>query len=159
MRTLRLSAMLTTLMLALVACSSDEPGAMDPEDTPGNLAPGTARITISGTTWMATATICGNFGGTALRFAGVANTDPNVSFDLDAVPADPPSNSARVDVSQDVSWRAGESVVPDGGTVPVVTAQNGYGTGSATFVNTLDPDGISTGVYETASGDYEFNCQ
>jgi len=39
-----------------------------------------------------------------------------------------------------------------------VTAQNGHGTGSATFVNTLDRNGFATGTYETASGSYEFTC-
>jgi len=153
-----LTTLLTASFLAL-GCSSDDSSMMEPDDPAGGVAPGTARVTIGGTTWMATASSCGNFGGTALIFTGQANGDPSISITLDAIPADPPSNSARIDVSDEVSWRAGQSVQDLGGTVPMVTAQNGYGTGSATFVNTLDPNGFSTGVYATATGDYEFNCR
>lgn len=64
-----------------------------------------------------------------------------------------------MDVNEDVRWRAGEAHMDLGATIPTVTAQNGYGTGSAIFVNVFDPVGISTGVYETASGEYEFNCR
>ena len=41
----------------------------------------------------------------------------------------------------------------------MVTANDGYGTGTATFVNTLDPNWQTTGVFETAEGEYEFNCR
>jgi hypothetical protein len=141
----------------LPGCSSDSP-TTGPEDPGSGLASGTARVTIGSTTWIATAAQCANFGGSALGFVGYADSDPSISIVLDAVPADPPSNSARIDVSVNVSWRAGEAHQSLGATIPVVTAQNGYGTGTATFVNTLDPAGLAGGTFATATGDYEFNC-
>lgn len=155
-RALSILALLTSFLF--LGCGSDSNGT-GPDESGGELEPGTARVTIGSTTWTATAISCANFGGTALGFAGVADSDPSITITLDAVPADPPSNSAHVDVSDDLRWRAGEAHTDLGATIPTVTAQNGYGTGSATFVNVLDPDGPSTGIYETATGDYEFNCR
>jgi len=154
--TIHLSVLL--MGLVLTGCGSDGESMTEPEDTTGGLAPGTARVTIGTTTWTATAMVCANFGGTALGFVGTTADTPPVSITLDAIPADPSSNDARVDVSDNVSWRAGDAHVDLGATIPVVTAQNGHATGSATFVNTLDPDGFSTGTFETASGTYEFVC-
>lgn len=136
---------------------SDGSSMTDPNDSGDALAPGIARVTIGGTTWTATAVACPNF-ESALGFVGMTDDEPPVSITLDAVPADPPSNSARVDVSDNVSWRAGEAHVSLGATIPVVTAQNGHATGSTTFVNTLDPNGPSSGTYQAASGTYEFTC-
>ena len=98
-----LISLLAALSLSGIACGSDDSGMMDPEES-GHLAPGTARVTIGGTTWTATAVACGNLGGTTLRFVGQADGDPDVSIDLDAVPADPPSNNAEVNVNESLSW-------------------------------------------------------
>jgi hypothetical protein len=152
----RLSALLFSASLLMLGCGSDSDGT-GPDESEGDLDAGTARVTIGSTTWTATAIACANF-GSAAGFVGQADSDPTISITLDAIPSDPASNSARVDVSDNVSWRAGAAHVDIGATIPAVTASNGYGTGSATFVNTLDPDGFSSGVYETASGDYEFRC-
>ena len=155
----RFTCLLALGALLIAGCGEEGSSPAEPEELVGDLDPGTARVTIGTTTWTATAIACANFGGSALGFVGQADSDPAVSVTLDAIPADPPSNSARVDVSANVSWRAGEAHVGLGATIPTVTAQNGYGTGSATFVNTLDPNGLAAGTYETAAGTYEFNCR
>jgi hypothetical protein len=127
-------------------------------DDAGDLAQGTGRVTIGGTTWDIVADIqCLNF-GVALGFQGHAADDPNVRVSLDANTDDPTVASASVEVGEEASWRAGPEYVSLGATVPETTTDDGYGTGAATFVNTLNPD-PGTGTYETAAGTYEFYCE
>lgn len=126
-------------------------------DNSGGLAQGTGRVTIGGTTWDIVADIqCLNF-GVALGFQGHAADDPNVQVTLDANTDDPTVASASIDVGDEDGWKAGSEYVSLGATIPETTVDDGYGTGSATFVNTLGSRG--DGTYETAPGTYEFYCE
>lgn len=126
----------------------DEPSS----DAPTDLAPGTARITIGDTTWEGTADInCLDF-GIALGFQGHDVDNPETTILLDANTDDATVNSATVDIDDSTDWRAGDTYVAMGATIPTITAAgDGYGAGSATFVNIL-------GDNETAEGTYEFYC-
>lgn len=142
--------------------SSDTPAAGDGSETTvpdsaggqGGLPAGTARVTIGDTTWEAVADIqCLDFGA-ALGFQGHAVDDPTITITLDANTADPLANGAQVDVDDNTDWRAGDAYAAQGATVPVVTAESGYGTGTATFAN-IAGGGVGG---ETAQGSYEFFC-
>lgn len=125
-----------------------------PAAGPSGLAPNTGRVTIGDTTWEAIADIqCIDF-GVALGFQGHAVDDPSITILLDANTDDPSANSAQIEIGDDIDWRAGDIFVDAGATVPVVTAENGYGTGTATFVN----NGFGETQGETAEGSYEFFC-
>lgn len=161
------------LLLVLAACgdddSSDDGAEEAPSETttgddqaaspetsaggngPGDLAAETGRVTIGDTTWEIVADIqCLDF-GVALGFQGHAVDDPEVLVALDANIDDPSANSAQVDLGDETDWRAGDTYVDLGATIPEVTAEDGYGTGTATFVN-INSQG------QTAEGSYEFYC-
>ncbi len=147
-----LAAALVVLMLGSVVwavfLNDSEP------DVAGGLAAGTARITIGDTTWEAVADIqCLDF-GSALGFKGHAVDDPTITIDISANTGRPSSNSSQVHTDDDIDWHAGEGDVRFGATIPVVTADSGYGTGTATFVN-IGAGGVAG---ETAEGSYEFFC-
>jgi hypothetical protein len=139
-----------------VTAPTDDGGADDGESEeggtgPGGLAAGTARVTIGGTTWEGVADQCLDF-GVALGFQGSATDDPEIGINLDANTDDPSANSADVDLGDEGFWRAGPEYVSLGATIPEVTAEDGYGTGTATFADVSTADGV------TAEGTYEFYC-
>jgi hypothetical protein len=138
------------------AMETDEGGEAAPAGA-GDLAPGTGRVTIGGTTWDVVADVqCLDY-GVALGFQGHASDDPSVTVTLDANTDDPTAASASIDDGEEAGWRAGSEHVSLGATVPETTIDDGYGTGSATFVNTLGS--LGDGTYETAAGTYEFYCE
>jgi hypothetical protein len=131
--------------------SADDSGTDGGGTGRGGLVAGTARVTIGDTTWEAVADQCLDF-GVALGFQGRATDDPEIGISLDANTDDPSANSASVDLGDDGFWRAGNEYLTLGATIPEVTAEDGYGTGTATFADVNTADGV------TADGTYEFYC-
>ena len=127
---------------------ADDPGT---DAGPGGLEPGTGRVTVGDMTWDIVADLqCIDF-GQALAFLGHAVDDPTVTVTLDANTLDATANTARVEVGDTADWRADDIFADNGSSTPEVTAEDGYGTGVATFFD-------SRGGGGTAEGSYEFYC-
>lgn len=140
---------------ALPAEDEDDTDAADGSDTPaGELAAGTAVVTIDGRTWTATADIqCLDFGSAGMGFQGHADDDPDTGVFLDAGLEG--GDTARVDENDDEGhdWKAGGDELP--GVTP------------STSLETEIVDGVArgSGVFEdlnrpgtTAEGTFEFRC-